>query len=79
MSLGHHPVVGSFLSVGQIILAYIIKGNIEAEIELPAIIMQVFQIGAWVGAICVAVVTILGWLKTNTTLLDKWKWLKEKK
>ena len=76
---GHNPIMGAILSVGQIIVGYVVKDNMPSEIALPQIYMQLFQLGAWVGAICVAVVTVLGWLKTNTTILDNWKWLKEKK
>jgi hypothetical protein len=73
--LGHHPIMGAILSISQIAAAYFIAFNVE----LPLILMQLCQIAAWLGATGVAVLTILGWFRNNTTLLDKWKWLKEKK
>jgi len=79
MSLGHYPLLGGLLSVMQIVIAYVIKTDPGAMLIVPPFIMQLIQIGAWFGAMAVALVTVLGWLKTNTTLLDKWKWLKEKK
>lgn len=75
INLGHHPVMGALLSIGQIVAAYLVAFNVE----LPIIIMQLFQLLAWMGATGVALLTMIGWVRTNTTLLDNWKWLKEKK
>jgi hypothetical protein len=79
MSLGHYPMVGGFLSILQIVIAHVIKADPTVVVMVPPVLMQIMQIGAWLGAIGVAIVTILGWLKNNTNVLDNWKWMKEKK
>ena len=66
-TLGHYPVIGGLVSIGQLCLGYLIQHTIE----LPPIVMQLFQIGAWFGAMVVSFVTVIGWLKTNTDWFKK--------
>lgn len=76
-SLGHHPYLGAGLSIGQLVaglLMLIIDGA-----GVNPIIKDLFQIGAWTGAMLVAGFTIFGVVKTHTTFLDKYKWIKKNK
>ena len=58
--LGHNPLVGASIVVSNLLLA--------AEIphaELPVIVMQLFQIGAWSVAMVAGAFTIYGVWKTH--------------
>lgn len=75
--LGNYPMVGAVLSIGQVLLGYFIGGNIQLSLELPLIVMQIAQWGAWMGAFGVSTLTIVFTLKKNTKLLDNWKFMKK--
>lgn len=53
-----HPLVA--LLVGSV---HIITAEHLKDIEVPTIVMQLFQIGAWSITIAVGVITISGFLK----------------
>lgn len=58
---GHHPYVGALISVTHL-AAGIVLG---ATTELPTIIMQLFQIGAWSAGIAAGAFTCYGVWKTH--------------
>jgi hypothetical protein len=76
-SLGHHPYLGAGLSIGQL-MAGLIMLVVDHGSNIPGWIMDLFQMGAWTGAMLVAAATIFGVIKTHTTFLDKIKWIKKK-
>jgi len=71
-SLGAHPFIGSIISGIHIATGYVV-GYV---VEIPPALIQLVQMAAWVGGIGVSVITIIGWLKKNTTFVDHWKFLK---
>lgn len=71
-SLGAHPLIGSVISIGHFVAGYVIG----FALEIPPAVMQLVQLCVWVGGISVSAITVLGWLKKNTTLIDHWKFLK---
>lgn len=76
-SLGHHPYLGAGLSIGQLI-AGIIMIVVDSS-GISPLVKDLFQLGAWTGAMLVAGFTIFGVIKTHTTLLDNFKWIKKNK
>lgn len=76
-SLGHHPYLGAGLSIVQLIAGIVML--VVDNSGISPLIMDLFQLGAWTGAMLVAGFTIFGVLKTHTILLDKIKWIKKHK
>ncbi len=70
--LGHYPVVGALVSIFQLFAGILIGAS-----GISPVVKDLFQIGAWAGAIGVSALTVIGLLKKHTTLLDKWKFLKK--
>lgn len=58
--LGHNPLVGASIVVSNLLLAAGIP-----HAELPIIVMQLFQIGAWSVAMVAGAFTIYGVWKTH--------------
>ncbi len=62
--LSSHPYIGLTLSVlqaaGGTALSHV------PETKIPEIYMQLFQIGAWIGAMAVAAVTVVGFIMKVT-------------
>jgi len=52
---------------------------VDHGISIPVWLMDLFQMGAWTGAMLVAAATIFGVLKTHTILFDNIKWIKKVK
>ena len=66
--LSQHPVIGFLFSV----LFYTIGlcSNL-LFIQMPVIVMQIFQLAAWTIAIVVGCITIYEWLKKHKILKGK--------
>jgi hypothetical protein len=60
--LGHHPYVGACISLAHVGGAALLQ---VSDIEFPPIVMQLFQIGAWIAAIVAAIFTCYGVWKTH--------------
>jgi hypothetical protein len=60
--IGHHPYVGATLSVFHVAGAFMLQ---ISHTELPPIVMQLFQIGAWSAAIFAGAFTCYGVYKTH--------------
>lgn len=60
--LGHHPYVGATVSIAHIAGAALLQ---VSDAELPPIVMQLFQIGAWTAAMIAAAFTCYGVWKTH--------------
>ena len=56
--ISHHPIIA--LTVGTI---HIISAHVITHFELPVIVMQIFQLGAWSTTIAVGLITIYGFYK----------------
>jgi hypothetical protein len=61
-----HPIVGFVCTICGLVVGYIAP-MIDLQIQIPFIVMQVFQLTAWSSAILVGAVTIHGWYKKNFT------------
>lgn len=60
--LGHHPLIGAAITGLNVLAAAIIP---TTHMELPVIVMQLFQIGAWSIAMLAGSATIYGVWKTH--------------
>ena len=60
----HHPVLGFIVSIVHIVTGMFL-GVIQSDIQIPTIIMQLFQLGAWSVGICAGIATIYGVYKTH--------------
>lgn len=60
--IGHHPYVGATVSIFHVVGAAFLQ---VSHTELPPIVMQLFQVGAWTAAIVAAVFTCYGVWKTH--------------
>ena len=60
--IGHHPYVGGIISVAHVVGAAALQ---VSHTELPPIVMQLFQIGAWTVAMAAGAFTIYGVWKTH--------------
>lgn len=60
--LGHHPYIGALISVGHLAVGIILGAT---PLELPPIVMQLFQIGAWSAGIAAGIFTCYGVWKTH--------------
>ena len=60
-ALGDYPLLGGLISIGQLALGYIIQHTIE----MPLIVMQLFQMAAWGGAAVAGFITAIGYYKQN--------------
>lgn len=59
--LGHHPVIGAIVSGAHVGIGFLLQ---SPHLELPIIVMQLFQIGAWTVAMLAGSFTIYGvWKK----------------
>jgi hypothetical protein len=73
ITLGHHPIIGGAISGIHIALGYLIG----FMIDIPPVVMQLVQLCVWMGGIAVSFVTVVGWLKNNTNLIDHWQIFKK--
>jgi len=73
--LGQHPFIGAWVAGTQVFIGRFMI----AEMMVVPLVKDVLQCLAWIGAISVSVLTVIGWLKTNTRLLDKCKIFKNEK
>jgi hypothetical protein len=46
-------------------------------IDIPPVVMQLVQLCVWMGGIAVSFITVVGWLKNNTNLIDHWQIFKK--
>jgi hypothetical protein len=60
--IGAHPYVGGIISVAHIAGAFLLQ---VSHTELPPLVMQLFQVGAWSAAIFAGVFTCYGVWKTH--------------
>lgn len=60
--LGHHPVIGAVISGAHVGVGLLLQSS---QFELPLIVMQLFQIGAWTVAMLAGCATIYGVWKTH--------------
>lgn len=73
--LGQHPFIGAWVAATQVFIGKFMI----AEMMIVPFVKDVLQMLAWIGAISVSIVTVIGWLKTNTRLFDKCKIFKNEK
>lgn len=57
-TLGQYPIIGMVISLFQITIGYAIE-----TLEIPLIIMQLFQLGAWFSAMAIGVFTVRAYIK----------------
>jgi hypothetical protein len=60
---GQHPYVGAFITGAHLLLGATL-GN-ASEPEIPKIVMQSAQLGAWIVAMLAGCITIYGVFKTH--------------
>jgi len=60
--LGHHPILGAIISGTNVGIGFLLQSQ---HLELPIIVMQLFQIGAWTVAMLAGAFTIYGVWKTH--------------
>lgn len=58
--ISNHPVIALVVGVTHIITAEFMN-----SMELPTILMQIFQLGAWSVTITVGIITIYGFFKNK--------------
>lgn len=73
--LGQHPFIGAWFASAQVFIGRFMI----SEMMVAPFIKDVLQSLAWIGAISVSILTVIGWLKTNTRLFDKCKIFKDEK
>ena len=62
--LGHHPYVGAMISVFHLSAGILL--GIGHTTEIPLVVMQLFQIGAWSAGIAAGIFTCYGVIKTHS-------------
>lgn len=60
--VGQHPLIGALTVAFHITAAALLQ---VSHVELPVIVMQTFQIGAWTVAMAAGIFTIYGVIKTH--------------
>lgn len=60
--VGQHPYIGGIVSAAHLGGAFLLQ---VAHTEMPPIVMQLFQIGAWSAAIAAGIFTCYGVWKTH--------------
>jgi hypothetical protein len=60
--VGQHPLVGASVTAIHMGGAALLQ---VSDVELPVIVMQLFQVGAWTVAMAAGAFTIYGVLKTH--------------
>lgn len=60
---GHHPLVGMTVSIFHLAAGIVL--GLATYPEIPVIVMQLFQIGAWSAGITAGVFTCYGVIKTH--------------
>lgn len=61
--LGHHPYIGLCISLFHLLTGVVL--GITHSPELPTIVMQLFQIGAWSAGIAAGIFTCYGVYRTH--------------
>jgi len=51
--ISHHPIIALFVGLAHLLGAFVVS-----TMELPTIVMQLFQIGAWIVTIAVGLITL---------------------
>jgi hypothetical protein len=64
--LGNHPILGLLMSCSAVVLGTVLDTvNALQNTHIPPFIIESFQILSYVGAICIAIVTVHSWYKKN--------------